>query len=435
MSKFTSGARALTGGRGISAYSMISALVVIIIVFQIWTGGFTLRPTNVINMMQQYSYILILAIGMVMLIIAGHIDLSVGSVAAFVGIVVAQSMAVWHWPSWAAMLLGLATGVAVGAWQGFWVGFVRVPAFIVTLAGMLIFRGANQVVGNATASPTPASYNWIGNGFLSDFGPDFGYSNPTLILGLIVVVALIWGEFRGRRKRVAMGAAPQPMWVTIVKLVVFCGVTVYATLLFASGSVGTSFPIAGIIAGVLILIYSFVTSRTMFGRQIYALGGNRPAAVLSGVNSRRVDFLLMVNMAVLAAIAGMVFVGNAQASGQFDGTGWELDAIAAVFVGGAAIFGGIGTVPGSIIGAFVMAFLANGMSLLGLDSSWVSIIRGLVLIVAVGFDVYNKTQGRPSLTGLLFRNSRKSPPAVTEEALEAGPVGIDRASDDKIALP
>jgi putative multiple sugar transport system permease protein len=210
---------------------------------------------------------------------------------------------------------------------------------------------------------------------------------------------------------------------------------VYATLLFGSGRVGTSFPVVGIIAGVLILIYSFVTSRTIFGRHIYALGGNRPAAALSGVNSRRVDFLLMVNMAVLAAIAGMVFVGNAQASGQFDGTGWELDAIAAVFVGGAAIFGGVGTVPGSIIGAFVMAFLANGMSLLGIDSSKVSIIRGLVLLAAVGFDVYNKTQGRPSLTGILFRNFRRVPPAVTEEALQAGPVGIDRASEEKVRLP
>ncbi|HWU58421.1 MAG TPA: multiple monosaccharide ABC transporter permease [Microbacteriaceae bacterium] len=435
MSKFSTGLRTLTGGRGISAYSMIIALVVIIIVFQILTGGLTLDPTNVINMVQQYSYILILAIGMVMLIIAGHIDLSVGSVAAFVGIVVAQSMAVWHWPSWAAMLLGLATGVVVGAWQGFWVAFVRVPAFIVTLAGMLIFRGANQVVGNSTASPTPDSYNWIGNGFLPDFGPDFGYSNPTLIIGLIVVIALIWNEFRGRRKREAMGATLQPMWVTVVKLIVLCGITVYATLLFGSGRVGTSFPIVGIIAGVLILIYSFVTSNTIFGRHVYALGGNRPAAGLSGVNSRRVDFLLMVNMAVLAAVAGMVFVGNAQASGPFDGTGWELDAIAAVFVGGAAIFGGIGTVPGSIIGAFVMAFLANGMSLLGFDSSWVSIIRGLVLIAAVGFDVYNKTQGRPSLTGLLFRRFQKTPPPVTEESLEAGPGSITQAEDDKVRLP
>jgi putative multiple sugar transport system permease protein len=435
MSKFSNGVRTLTGNRGISAYSMIIALVVIIIVFQVWTGGLTLDSTNVINIVQQYSYILILAIGMVMLIIAGHIDLSVGSVAAFVGIIVAQSMAVWHWPAWAAMILGLVVGVLVGAWQGFWVAFVRVPAFIVTLAGQLIFRGANQVIGNSTAVPTPESFNWIGAGFLPDFGPDFGYSNPTLILGLIVVVVLIWMEIRNRRRRVAMGAKLQPLWTTIVKLVVLCGVTVYATLLFAGGRAGTSFPVVGIIAGALIIIYSFVTSSTIFGRHVYALGGNRIAAGLSGVKSRRVDFLLMMNMAVLAAIAGMVFVGNSNASGPSDGTGWELDAIAAVFVGGAAIFGGVGTVGGSIIGAFVLAFLANGLSLVGIDTNYVSIIRGLVLIAAVGFDVYNKTQGRPSLTGLLFKRFRKNPPPVTEESLEAGPASIDQASENKVQLP
>lgn len=434
MSKFSQGLRTLTGGRGISQYSMIIALVVIILVFEIWTGGYTLDPTNVINMVQQYSYILILAIGMVMLIIAGHIDLSVGSVAAFVGVVVAQSMAVWHLPAGVAMLLGLVVGALVGAWQGFWVAYVRVPAFIVTLAGQLIFRGANQVVGNSTAVPTPASYNWIGNGYLPDFGPDFGYSNPTLILGLIVIVALIWKELHDRRKRVKMGAQLQPVWVSVVKLVLLCGVTIFATYLFATGRVGTSFPIVGIIAGLLILLYSFLTSSTVFGRHIYAVGGNPSAAVLSGVKSRRVNFLLMMNMSILAAVAGMVFIGNAQASGPFDGTGWELDAIAAVFVGGAAIFGGVGTVAGSIIGAFVMAFLSNGLSLLGLDSSWVSIIRGLVLIAAVAFDVYNKTQGRPSIVGLLLRGigiGRKKPTA-TEEAIDAQPQGIDKPAGEQV---
>jgi putative multiple sugar transport system permease protein len=346
MSKFSNAVRNITGGRGIGQYSMVIALVVIIIVFQFWTGGLTLDPTNVINMVQQYSYILILAIGMVMVIIAGHIDLSVGSIAAFVGVIVAQSMAVWHFPWYFAILLGLGVGVVVGAWQGFWVAYVRVPAFIVTLAGQLIFRGANQVVGQSTAVPTPQSYNWIGNGFLPDFGPDFGYSNPTLILGLVIVLAIIFNEIRQRRRRVSMGATIRPIWISVLKIVVLGGVTVYATLLFGSGRVGTSFPIVGIIAGVLILVYTFVTNTTIFGRQIYAVGGNSAAAVLSGVNSRRVNFFVMLNMSVLAAIAGMVFIGNAQASGASDGLGWELDAIAAVFVGGAAVAGGIGTVPG-----------------------------------------------------------------------------------------
>jgi putative multiple sugar transport system permease protein len=433
MSKFSNAVRSITGGRGIGQYSMVIALVVIIIVFQIWTGGLTLDPTNIINMVQQYSYILILAIGMVMVIIAGHIDLSVGSVAAFVGVIVAQSMAVWHFPWYLAVVLGLVIGVLVGAWQGFWVAYVRVPAFIVTLAGQLIFRGANQIVGQSTAVPTPASYNWIGNGFLPD--PNWGVpiNLSTVILGVIVVVAIIWNEFRQRNRRVKMGAALRPVWLSVVKLIVLCGVTAYATYLFGSGRIGTSFPVVGIIAGVLILLYTFVTNTTIFGRQIYAVGGNSAAAVLSGVNSRRVNFFVMLNMSVLAAVAGMVFIGNAQASGASDGVGWELDAIAAVFVGGAAVAGGIGTVPGSIIGALVMAFLTNGLSLEGVDSDTVSIVRGLVLLVAVAFDVYNKTQGRPSITGYLFRSRRRNTPAEGTSATDTQPASIN--GDEKVSLP
>jgi putative multiple sugar transport system permease protein len=427
MSKVSDGFRSLTGGRGITQYSMVIALIAIIVIFECLEPGYTLDPTNVINVVQQYSYIFILAIGMVMVIIAGHIDLSVGSVSAFVGISVAQSMAVWHFPPGIAMLFGLVIGVAVGAWQGFWVAYVRVPAFIVTLAGQLIFRGGNQLIGGGTDVPTPTSYNWIGGGFIPDFGGG-NFSNGTLLLGLLVILALIFTELRNRRRRIAMNAKLSPVWATLVKLIVLCGITVYATLEFASGDPGTSFPVVGIIAGVLILIYSFVMNNTIFGRQIYAVGGNSAAAVLSGVNSRRVNFFVMLNMSVLAAIAGMVYVGHAQASGLSDGTGWELDAIAAVFVGGAAVSGGIGTVNGSIIGAFVMAFLTNGLSGLGIDSDYTSIIRGLVLLLAVAFDVYNKTQGRPSLTGQLLRVFRRPPkdgaPPVTEAGLEAQPQSI-----------
>lgn len=434
MSKISTAFRDLAGGRGVSQYSMIIALAVIIVVFQIWTDGLTLAPTNVINVVQQYSYILILAVGMVMVIIAGHIDLSVGSVAAFVGIVVAQSMASWNFPAWAAMLLGLVIGALVGAWQGFWVAYVGVPAFIVTLAGMLIFRGANQIVGNSTATPTPASFNWIGDGFLPEVGPDTGYNNPTLLLGALVVVAIVLQELAARRRRKKMGAAPQPLWVSAIKVAVLAALTIYATLLFASGRPGTSFPVVGIIAGVLIVLYSFVTRRTVFGRQIYAVGGNVNAAVLSGVNAKRVNFFVMMNMSVLAAVAGMVFVGYSNASGPSDGTGWELDAIAAVFVGGAAIFGGVGTVPASIIGAFVMAFLANGLSLLGIDTNIVSIIRGLVLLLAVAFDVYNKTQGRPSLTGLILDGLRRKPNSPTEEQFALAEQLDARAEKEKLPL-
>ena len=399
--------RQLFGGRSSSAgqYGMIIALIAIVIIFEVWTGGLTLNPTNVINVFQQYSYILILALGMVMVIIAGHIDLSVGSVAAFVGIIVAQAMSQWHFAWWQAIILGLVIGALVGAWQGFWVAYVRVPAFIVTLAGQLIFRGANQWIGNSTSVGVPTSYQTIGGGFIPDFGPNTGYSNGTLLLGLVTIAALIWVEARGRARRRKMGAELVPMWVSVVRTGILVAVTLFGTYLFAAGSAGTSFPIVAIIAGVLTILYGFLTRNTIFGRQVYAVGGNANAAALSGVNIRKVNFFVMANMSVLAAIAGMVYVGYAGASGPADGTGWELDAIAAVFVGGAAVSGGIGTVAGSIVGALVMALLQNGLQLVGAESNLQQIIRGLVLLLAVAFDVYSKTQGRPSLTGRLLRGA------------------------------
>ncbi|MCJ1714039.1 multiple monosaccharide ABC transporter permease [Microbacterium sp. M1A1_1b] len=394
-------------GNSIGQYGMIIALIVLLIFFSITTQGLILQPTNVINLFLQYSYILILALGMVMVIIAGHIDLSVGSVAAVVGIIVAQSIAVWHFPVWTAIILGLAVGAVIGAWQGFWVAFVRVPAFIVTLAGQLIFRGVNQIIGNSTSVPVPDSFTPIGAGFLGDFGPDFGYSNGTLLLGLVTIAALIIIEARGRARRRKMQAEVPPLWVSVVRTGILVAVTLVATYLFGAGPVGTSVPIVAIILGVLTIIYGFVTKNTIFGRQVYAVGGNSSAAVLSGVSAKKVNFFVMMNMSVLAAVAGMVFVAYSGASGPADGTGWELDAIAAVFVGGAAVAGGVGTISGSIIGGLVMALLSNGLQLMGLESNKVQIIRGLVLLVAVAFDVYSKSQGRPSLIGGMLRQFQR----------------------------
>ncbi|MCU1414624.1 MAG: araH [Microbacteriaceae bacterium] len=408
---------------------ILGALVVIVILFEILTGGTTLDPINLINLVNQNAYVLILAIGMVMVIIAGHIDLSVGSSAAFVGIVVATSMAAWHFPPIVAFLLGLVLGALIGAWQGWWVAYVGVPAFIVTLAGMLIFRGANQFFGNSITVTVPDSFTIIGGGSIPDFGPDFGYSNGTLILGLIAVVALVWNEFRQRRVQTQMGAEKAPIWVSVVKLVILVGVTVGATYLFATGRVGTSFPISGIIVGVLVLVYSFVTRNTTIGRHIYAVGGNWHAAELSGVRIKRVNFFVMMNMSVLASIAGMVGVARAGASGPGDGTGWELDAIAAVFIGGAAVAGGIGTVVGSIIGALVIAVLNNGLLLLNFSNDRVQIIKGLVLLIAVGIDVYSKRQGRPSLIGRFGRRKPTDGVAATATIDRPSVAPTDSAED------
>ena len=407
---------------------ILAALVAIIIIFQIFTGGLTLNPTNLINLVNQNAYVLILAIGMVMVIIAGHIDLSVGSVAAFVGIVVATAMVSWHFPPALAFVLGIAVGAVIGAWQGWWVAYVGVPAFIVTLAGMLIFRGANQFFGNSNTLTVPDSFNFIGQGSIPDFGPNLNYSNGTLILGVLVIVALVWQEFRQRRTRTLMGAESTPLWVSIVKILVLVLVAGGATLLFASGRIGTSYPISGIILGVLVLIYSFITRNTTFGRHIYAVGGNWHAAELSGVKIKRINFFVMMNMSVLASVAGMIGVARAGASGPGDGTGWELDAIAAVFIGGAAVAGGIGTVVGSIVGGLVIAILNNGLQLLGVSNDRVQIIKGLVLLLAVGIDVYSKRQGRPSLIGMFLRGPRSSsggdaPPSTPINRPSVAPTG------------
>ena len=388
-------------------FGMIFALVALIIFFQIATSGRTLTPGNVINLFNGNSYILILAIGMVLVIIAGHIDLSVGSVAAFVGVTVALAIRDWGIPWYAGVLLGLLLGAVIGAWQGWWTAYVGIPAFIVTLAGMLLFRGFNQFVGKSNTIPVPADFQYLGSGYLPEVGPNLGYNNLTLLLGLAAAVFVVVSELRSRSRANALGAEVPEMWVTVLKLVLVCAAILYATYLFATGRPGTSFPIPGLILAVLVLIYGFISSRTIIGRHVYAVGGNRHAAELSGVQSKKVNFLVMMNMSILAGLAGMIFVGRSTASGPFDGVGWELDAIAAVFIGGAAVTGGVGTVIGSIIGGLVMAVLNNGLQLLGVGADLTQIIKGLVLLIAVAFDVYNKSQGKRSIIGMLTRNMNR----------------------------
>ena len=389
------------------------ALIAVVVLFSFLTNGILLRPQNISNLIVQNGYILVLAIGMVMVIIMGHIDLSVGSVAAFTGIIVAKSMADWNLPWPLAIVLGIGVGVLVGAWQGFWVAYVGVPAFIVTLAGMLLFRGANQFIGQSTTIAVPPGFRVIGSGYLPELALPLNFNVLTMVLALLGVAWIVFWEIRTRRAQKRMGSDSAPLWVSIVKVVVLSAVILAAGWLFATGRPGTSFPVSGIILLVLVILYTFVTNSTVFGRHIYAVGGNRQAARLSGVKDRWIDFFVMMNMSVLAALAGMIYVARAAASGPQDGNGWELDAIASVFIGGAAVSGGIGTVIGSIIGGLVMAFLNNGLALMGAGADLVSMIKGLVLLLAVAVDVWNKQQGRPSLIGFITRKlAPKEAPAV-----------------------
>lgn len=367
------------------------ALIVVVVLFQVLTGGILLRPQNVSNLIVQNGYILILAIGMVFIIVAGHIDLSVGSVAAFIGAVSGVFAVQIGMPWWLAMILSLAVGALVGAWQGFWVAYVGIPAFIVTLAGMLIFRGlALVVLGNTNIGSFPTEYRAIGNGFINfpiDLGGGAEVDPLTLGIGLVVLVGIIVQQFRTRRGRQAYGQAVEPLAWFIVKLVIaVVGIGLFSYAL----SVFKGIPVTLIVLAVLVMIYGIVQNRSVFGRHVFAMGGNRHAAELSGIKTRQVDFWLFVNMGVLAALAGLVFTARLNLAGPKAGDGFELEAISAAFIGGAAVQGGVGTIGGAIIGGLIIGVLNNGMSILGIGIEWQQAVKGLVLLLAVAFDVFNK---------------------------------------------
>jgi putative multiple sugar transport system permease protein len=373
-------------------------LIVIVILFQVLTEGRLLTAGNVSNVIVQNSYILILAIGMVMIIIAGHIDLSVGSVAAFVGAMSGVMVRDLDFPWWVAIIVSLLIGAIVGCWQGFWVAVVGIPAFIVTLAGMLIFRGLTQIVlGNTQITPFPTEYRQLGAGYV--FPQLFpATTSPaewiTVGLGLIALVMFVVSQLQGRIKRTKLNLETEPAWWFIVKLAFGSGLILFLTYLLgvAPGSRGT--PIVLIVLGVLVVVYTQVMNRSVFGRHIYAVGGNRNAANLSGINSRKIDFYLFVNMGVLAALAGIIFTGRLNSAGPGAGNLFELDAIAAAFIGGAAVQGGVGTVIGAITGGLIVGVLNNGMSLLGVSTDYQQFIKGVVLLLAVAFDVYNRKRAR-----------------------------------------
>jgi putative multiple sugar transport system permease protein len=374
-------------GTQLRQIGLFIALIVIVLFFQVATEGTTLAPINVSNLIVQNSYILILAVGMVMVIIAGHIDLSVGSVVAFIGAMSGVMISEWHVPWPLAVVLCLVLGALVGAWQGFWIAYFGIPAFIVTLAGMLAFRGAAQIaLNNQQISFFPTGFRAIGSGFLPAFG-DSGYEPLTLIIGLVASLAIVGSAVRQRIIRRNNDLESEPIWWFILKLAFLVALVLVVMFLLASYN-GT--PIVLIILGGLVVAYTAIMNRSIFGRHIYAIGGNLNAAALSGVKTKRVTFMLFINMGVIAAIAGLVFTAGLNLAGPSAGNGFELDAISAVFIGGAAVTGGIGTVPGAIIGGLIIGVLNNGMSILGVDSDYQLLIKGLVLLAAVAFDVYNK---------------------------------------------
>ncbi|MGN7763678.1 multiple monosaccharide ABC transporter permease [Paenibacillus sp. P46E] len=376
--------------KNIRQYGMIIALIFISIFFQILTDGILLKPLNVTNLILQNSYILVLAIGMVLVIITGHIDLSVGSVAAFIGALSAIMMVDMHMNPVLAVILSLLMGALVGAWQGFWVAYIKIPAFIVTLAGMLLFRGLTMIVLNGQSiAPFPKTFQKISSGFIPDFFGGSSLNVLTLVVGVVLSVLVVYQEFRNRKISIKYGFEQTSVWLSVAKaaaLVIVINLFSYVIAQY------NGIPNILVILMVLIVIYSFVMNHMTMGRHIYALGGNEKAASLSGVKTKRVTFWVFVNMGVLAALSGLVFAARLNSATPKAGTNFELDAIAACFIGGASASGGIGTVVGAIIGGLVMGVMNNGMSLIGLGVDWQQGIKGLVLLLAVGFDIYNKSK-------------------------------------------
>jgi putative multiple sugar transport system permease protein len=376
------------------------AFALIVVLFSILTDGALLQPQNISNIIVQNSYILILAIGMILIIIAGHIDLSVGSVVAVTGAIAAVLMVNYGMPWPLALVITLIAGGLIGAWQGFWIAYYGIPAFIVTLAGMLLFRALTlTVLGNQGIGPFPDAVRTLSNGFTDGYfgniglGPLGGADLFSLLLGLVAVAGLALTQWRTRAARLGYRQSVDPLPVFLLRIAAAAAVILAVVVQLARFK---NLPWVLVLLALLVLSYSLITNRAVFGRRIYAIGGNLQAALLSGIKVKSVVFWIFVNMGVLSALAGIIFAGRLNQAGPTAGNSFELDAIAAAFIGGAAVQGGVGKVVGAVTGGLIMGVINNGMSLIGSPSERVMLVKGAVLLAAVAFDVWTKRRAATS---------------------------------------
>jgi putative multiple sugar transport system permease protein len=379
-----------TGQGNFREYGLMIALVVIMIFFQFMTNGTLFRPLNLTNLVLQNSYVIIMALGMLLVIVAGYIDLSVGSVAGFIGALAAVMMVRWHIDFRIAMFLCLIVGGAIGAGQGYWIAYHKIPSFIVTLAGMLVFRGLTlALLGGDSIGPFAVPFQQLSTGFIYDFFGQTGFRITSMLIGAVVAVIMFYNSLRRRLNREKHGFQGGSFVLFVLENIIISGLVLYLSYQLASYR---GLPNVLIIMGVLIALFGFITTRTTVGRRIYALGGNEKAAKLSGIKTERLAFGTFVTMGALAALAGLVFTARLNTATPKAGVGFELDVIAAVFIGGASASGGVGKVMGAVIGAFIMGVMNNGMSIMGVGIDWQQVVKGLVLLAAVIFDVYNKNK-------------------------------------------
>ncbi len=381
-------------GGNLKQYTMLMALVVIVLMFQLMTGGILLKPMNVSNLIFQNAYVVILAVGMLICILTGgNIDLSVGSVVALIGACAGTFIINWKMNVYFSVLLCMLAGLLIGMWQGFWIAYVRIPAFIVTLSGMLVFRGLTLLIlGGLTIAPFPQEYLMYSTGFIPDLlggwlGLPARPNTTAIAAGALLAVVFAVSQVRSYAGRKRKGYQVESLVALVIKMIVISAVVVW---FFSVLSQYRGIPTVLILLGLILVGYGYFTSSTVMGRHIYAIGGNEKAALLSGVKTNKMLFLAYVNMALLAAVAGLVFAARLNSSSPQAGQSFELDAIGACFIGGASAYGGIGTVGGTLIGALIMGVLNNGMSIMGIDSNTQQVVKGLVLLGAVAFDVLSK---------------------------------------------
>ena len=373
---------------------MLMALVAIVLFFvvvvRLFEGVDFLSAQNITNLFLQNSYVIIMALGMLLVIVAGHIDLSVGSVVGFTGAVAAVLTVDLDLPVAVVVPSVLVTGLLIGAAQGYWVAYWRIPSFIVTLAGMLVFRGLTLwLLAGQNIGPFPKTFQSLSTGFIPDL---FGVDKPNLtaiVLVSLSAAAMVWLGWRARARDAEFGIAQEPIGIFWLRNLVVSAAVIFVGYKLASFR---GLPNVVIVLAVLTALYAFFTENTITGRRIYALGGNEKAAKLSGVKTDRLVFLTFCNMGVLATLAGMIVAARLNSSTPKAGVGFELDVIAAVFIGGASMSGGVGKILGAVVGALIMGVMNNGMSIMGIGIDYQQVIKGLVLLMAVIFDVYNKSR-------------------------------------------
>lgn len=382
-------------GINLGQYGILIMLVAVYVLFAIITKGSTLTPININNLIMQNGYVVILATGMLLCVLTGNVDLGVGSVVASCGAVAGTLIVDFGWSTPMAMLGALAVGLAFGVFVGFFVAYIDIPPFIVTLATMLMGRGLCYVILQAqTKGPLPADYNWISTGFLPTIRVGAGVLNGskgvdlvTMLVAVVISVLFVLSDLRGIRTAKRNNLPVAPAWQTILKNTILVGIILF---FFYKLACYNGIPVMLILMALIVAVYHFITTKTVAGRQIYAMGGNAKAARLSGIDTRKVFFWVYTNMGFLAAVAGIVLSARNQSATPKAGDGFEMDAIASCYIGGAATSGGSGTIIGAVIGAFIMGILNNGMSIAGYDTNVQKVVKGLVLLGAVTFDLVSK---------------------------------------------